>query len=227
MATGAKTGENRFKNYQGSSTQYRMQRIEEIVIPRLKTLIGKASFTGKTGFCKVCEGLYNDNLPINEKPIGYRTLEQNQSYWQLLGEYYFRHWGANEDTDTQANNLRGKLAIKNEKLLKEQLELIIKENEALKAALRNHGASDSSLPAPQPPTGVLESELIDKFDKTCRALNLVIKATDGTIEVDTDAVKIICHFDALEDEKGLVPKELAQPYVTWWLDRKKKTGGRT
>lgn len=222
MPKGAKTGDNRFKSYQRKKSQYRTDRIKSVVVPRLKTLVGKTSFTGKTSFSKVCAELYNEGLSINEKPIGYRTFEQNTVYWRIVGELYYSHWGVDESTISQTQGLRGKIAIKQEKKLRDQLDKVLKENQALKEALRDHGANENSTSLKLRPLNN-DSEFRDKFDKTCRALNLIIKASDGMFEVDIDESKIKCTFNILESDEGLVPKSLAAPYVMWWIEKKDKT----
>lgn len=227
MPKGAKPGENRFGGFQGSSQKYREQRIINEVIPRLKTYIGKMSFNGITPYCRFCAELFNDGLPINEKTIGYRTIEQNNLYWTLVGELYYKHWGTNEQLKSQQQALAGKLAIKQEVRLQAKLDQALKENHALKATLRAHGSTDkdqSELTSAQTePT----TEFRDKFDKTCRALKLVLDATDGTFEADTSAIKITCTYDDLEPKEGLVPKQLAEPYITWLKAKEDKTGGRS
>ena len=65
-----------------------------------------------------------------------------------------------------------------------------------------------------------------KFDKTCRALMAVLKKSDGMFVVDMKAGKINCAFDDLESDEGLVPKEVAEPFVLWMKAKESNHGGQ-
>lgn len=225
MPKGAKPGENRFEKVQKAKQAFRSVRINDEVIPRIKALIGHARITGETPYCRLCATFYNENLPINEKPIGYRTFQQNSDYWSLVGPLYYKYWDTSEQSQNLQQKMVGQLAVKEANRLKSELDQVRKENMTLRATLRAHGSSDT--PTPQlsaANTSETESEFIEKFDKTCRALNLVLKAA-GTIVLDEKAIKITCMHDDLEPEEGLVSASLVKPYLNWLHDKQAKTGG--
>ncbi len=211
MSKGAKPGQNRFAGAQQRRRNYRVARIKDEVIPKLKSFVGKASFDGITPFSRFCAELYNEGLPVNEKKIGYRTLVQSTEYWTLIGPLFYKHWDSSGTTESRKDKLVGKLATQRADDLQSQVERLKKEVDALRSALRNHGASSTPLPDAKHN----DQSFMTKFDKTCRALKLVLDASDGMFSVDVDATKISCAYDDLEPTHGLVPKELVAPFVLW------------
>lgn len=221
MSKGAKKGQNRFAGSQKRNTDYRISRIKGEVIPKLKAFVGKTSFSGITPYSRFCAELYNDGLPVNEKKIGYRTLVQSTDYWALIGPLYFKHWDSAGNTEAQKDKHVGKLAVQRANQLQTETERLKNEVEALRAALRMHGAS----PTPLPDTQLNDQGFMAKFDKTCRALQLVLDASDGMFTVDMQAEKITCAFNDLEPADGLAPRELVGPFVAWIKAKGKNHGG--
>jgi hypothetical protein len=217
MSKGAKRGQNRFAGAQKRRRDYRITRIKDEVIPKLKSLVGKASFGGITQFSKFCADLYNDCLPVNEKKIGYRTLVQSAEYWTLLGPLFHRHWHSSDNMESEKEKLAGKLASQRAERLQAETERLRKEVDALRIALRNHGASPMNLPELKP----TNQDFMTKFDKTCRALKLILDASDSMFAADLDAMKISCAYNDLEPVEGLVPKELATPFIQWMKAKEK------
>ncbi|MBY0446590.1 MAG: hypothetical protein K2Q15_15450 [Burkholderiales bacterium] len=211
MGKGAKPGQNRFAGAQQLRCDYRGARIKDEVIPKLKSFVGKMSFNGATQFSKFCADLYNEDLPVNEKKIGYRTLVQSTKYWTLIGPLFYRYWDSSGNTESTKDKLVGKLAAQRADRFQVETERLKKEVEALKSVLRNHGASPITLPDSKD----TDPSFIVKFDKTCRALKLVLDASDGMFSVDVEAIKISCAFNDLEPIEGLVPKELVEPFIMW------------
>ncbi|QEY75061.1 hypothetical protein [Pseudomonas denitrificans (nom. rej.)] len=217
MTKGAKPGQNRFAASQKRKRDYRTARIKEEVIPKLKAFAGKTSFDGVTPFSRFCAELYNDGLPINEKKIGYRTLVQSDEYWALIGPIYYKYWDSSGEMESKKDKLVGKLAVQRADNLQADVERLKAEAEALRAALRTHGASPISLPD----SNQIDHAFMEKFDKTCRALKLVLDASDGMFKVDMNAKKITCAFNDLEPEEGLVPKDVAEPFISWIKAKRK------
>lgn len=211
MSKGAKPGQNRFAGSQKRHVEYRVSRIKEEVIPKLKSFVGKTSFDGVTPFSRFCAELYNSDLPVNEKKIGYRTLVQSTEYWKLIGPIYFKHWDSSGSMEYKKDKLVGKLAVQRADQLQAETDRLRKEIEALRSAFRSHGVSPTALPDSQH----VDQGFMEKFDKTCRALKLVLDASEGMFTVDMDAVKISCKFNDLEPQEGLAPKELVEPFVLW------------
>ncbi|MDN5397988.1 MAG: hypothetical protein L0G37_01835 [Pseudomonas sp.] len=220
MSKGAKPGQNRFAGSQKRKRDYRIARIKDEIIPQLKAFAGKVSFDGVTPFSRFCAELYNTDLPVNEKKIGYRTLVQSSDYWSLIGPIYYKHWDPSDNLESKKEMFVGKLAAQRADHLGTEVERLKKENDALRSALRGHGATPTPLPETTPP----DQGFISKFDKTCRALKLVLDASDGMFAVDLSAKKIVCAFNDLEPLEGLVPKELAEPFVAWMNTRGKNHG---
>lgn len=220
MSKGAKPGQNRFAGSQKRNRDYRITRIKDEVIPKLKAFAGKTSFDGVTPFSRFCAELYNDGLPVNEKKIGYRTLVQSKEYWTLLGPIYYKLWDAAGSMESKKDKIVGKLAVQRADQLQADADRLKKENDALRSVLRAHGAS----PAPLPDTNQVDQGFMEKFDKTCRALKLVLDASEGMFTVDMSAKKITCEFNDLEPLEGLVPTELAEPFIHWMKAREKAHG---
>ncbi|HGM4964635.1 TPA: hypothetical protein ACKP0L_002941 [Pseudomonas putida] len=218
MSKGAKKGQNRFAGSQQRNRDYRITRIKEEVIPKLKAFVGKTSFDGITPYSRFCAELYNDGLPVNEKKIGYRTLVQSTDYWALIGPIFYKHWDSAGNMESKKEKLVGKLAVQRADQLQAEAERLRKEVEALRSALRSHGASPVALPD----TKNVDQGFMAKFDKTCRALKLVLNKSDGMFTIDIHTKRICCTFDDLEPVEGLVPTELVEPFIMWL--KAKETG---
>ena len=222
MSKGAKPGQNRFADSQKIKQDYRIARIKEEVIPKLKAFAGKTSFAGVTPFSKFCAEIYNNDLPINEKKMGYRTLVQNSDYWGLIGPIYYRYWDPTSDIASKKDKHVGKLAMRRADQLQAETEKLKMENDALRSALRNHGASPATLPNPQQ----IDQGFMLKFDKVCRALKLVLDASDGMFTIDMKAKKICCMFNDLEPLEGLVPADLVDPFIFWMKEKEADHDGQ-
>lgn len=225
MPKGAKKGENRFKGSQKQKKEFRLDRIINHVIPRLKTLIGRATFDGKTPFCKVCAEFFNEDLPVNEEKIGYRTFEQNPEYWDKVGTLYFQHWASGDELKTHQERVMSALTAKESSSVREENKRLKEENEALRAALRAHGAKDR--PHQIPTSNEEFSGKAADFDRVCRALDIVIESSDEIFEIHEDEMKITSNLDALGPAGCLIPKSLAEPFIKWRKERREKTGGRS
>lgn len=211
MSKGAKIGQNRFAGAQKRHHDYRVTRIKEEVIPKLIAFVGKMAFDGTTPFSRFCAELFNDGLAVNEKSIGYRTLVQVADYWSLLEPIYLKHWDSSRTMAATKDRLVRKLAVQRAEQLQAENERLKNENKALRASLRNQGASATSLPA----IHQVNTDAMNKFDKTCRALKLVLDASDGMFSLDMDAQKISCTYNDLEPTEGLVPSSLLDPFARW------------
>lgn len=211
MTKGAKKGQNRFAGSQKRHCDYRVARIREEVIPKLKAFAGKISFDGITPYSRFCAELYNDGLPVNEKKIGYRTLVQSSDYWALVGPIFYKYWDSAGNMESKKEKLVGKLAAHRADQLQAENDKLKKEAEALRSALRNHGASSLSLPDAKH----VDQGFMVKFDKTCRALKLVLDASDGMFVTDMQTKKICCTYDDLEPIEGLVPTDVLEPFIQW------------
>lgn len=222
MSKGAKPGQNRFADAQKRHQDYRTTRIKDEVIPKLKAFVGKASFSGVTPFSRFCAELYNEDLPVNEKKIGYRTLVQSTQYWTLLGPIYYKNWDSSGNMEQKKDKLVGKLATQRADRLQTDIERLKKEILALQSALRCHGAPLTTIPD----SIQSDQDFMTKFDKTCRLLKIVLDTSDGMFTVDTDATKISCAYNDLEPLEGLAPKELIEPFVFWLKDKEKNHGAR-
>lgn len=221
MPRGAKKGENRFSDAQTKKQKFRIDRIKTHVIPRLKALAGKVSINGRTPFCKLCADIYNEDLPVNEAPIGYRTLEQNTKYWEILGATYYTYWGTNEEVSAHRKRVMGALTTIESNKLKEENKRLNQENDALRAALRAHGAEEApqSLPSETP-----DSVRTSDFDRVCCALKIIIDASEEIFELHEDELKITSNLTDLNPDDGLVPKALAEPFIKWLRERREKMG---
>jgi len=222
MPRGAKKGENRFSEAQTKKQSFRIKRIKTHVIPRLKALSGKVSINGQTPFCKLCADIFNEDLPVNEARIGYRTLEQNAKYWEILGATYYTYWGTDAEVSAHRKRVMGALTTIEANKLKEENKRLSQENEALRAALRAHGAEEKPQSLPSTPSG---SDKTADFDRVCRALKTVIDASEEIFEVNEDELKITSNLTDLNPNEGLVPKALAKPFIRWLQERREKMGG--
>lgn len=222
MPRGAKKGENRFSGTQRKEQEFRSKRINNHVVPRLKALAGKVSINGKTPFCKLCAEIFNENLPVNEDRIGYRTIEQNTKYWEILGTTYYTYWGTGDEVSAHRKRVMGALTTIESNKLKEENKRLNQEIDTLRAALRAHGAEERPQSLPSAPSN---ADRTSDFDRVCRALKIVIEASEGIFEVHEDSLKITTNLTDLTPNDGLVPKILAEPFIRWLQERRERMGG--
>jgi len=222
MAKGAKKGENRFSGAQTKLQNFRIGRIKSHVIPKIQALAGKISIVGITPFCRLCADIYNEDLPINEKEIGYRTIEQNTKYWEILGTLYYKYWSSNEEVNAHKKLILEALTTHESNGLKQENKRLNQEINALRAALRAHGAEEN------PHALLSDNAIFDSgadFDRVCRALKLVIDSSEDIFEVHENEMKITSNLTDLNPDEGLVPKTLAEPFIKWLQERQKKIEG--
>lgn len=120
----------------------------------------------------------------------------------------------------------GALTTKESSRVKDENRRLQQEVDALRGALKAHGAEEK-------PGAALPSEKlpqVDKaadFDRVCRALKLVIDASEDIFDVHEEEMKITCNLYDLQKSGGLVPKSLAEPFIKWLQARREKMRGRS
>ncbi len=60
---GAKKGENRFKSSQEAKVKARLERVKEVVLPKIMAILDFTHFKNKTKFQEMCAEIFNENLP--------------------------------------------------------------------------------------------------------------------------------------------------------------------
>lgn len=219
MARGVPKGENRFKASQDAKIAYRLNRIDSVVIPRLKTLSANVKISSINKYAKLVCDLYNDNLPINDKPLTVRTVTSNEEYWKKLGYVYHSYFA--KDTDKEEFKKQAIAVLDTHELedLKIRIETLESENKSLKTAFKQiSGTKDINLIAEDENSSLIE------IDNLCRIIYALVEFSDGIIDVDADSGTIRNQADDLEKPEGMLPKETVKPYIEWLKNRNRILG---
>tara|TARA_Y100000034_G_scaffold95432_1_gene115951 strand:- start:639 stop:1310 length:672 start_codon:yes stop_codon:yes gene_type:complete len=221
MARGAKSGENRFKNAQQSLVNYRLNRLNNCVVDKLKTIAMHSTVSSINKFCHLAQDIYNDGLPVNEKPISYRRLKTNPDYWNIIGPVFYKYFEKKPDLEhfkNEANKASMKVEIEH---LKEELEKSKKENRVLSLALENSGSNETS---DAPVANDKYNLLLKEHDNLCKIIELLINKYQ-VVEIDFDAVALRDRADTLEDDEGMLPTDIVKPFIDWLINKNEKFDG--
>jgi hypothetical protein len=206
MTKGAKKGENRFKTSQEARIQARLQRIQEIVIPKMKSYLDLIHFKNKTKFQEMCAEVFNEDLPVNMKVISRRTIA-NSPYWNELGPIYYLHYGDDQHSDLETIKAKALNSFsdmeKREELEREISNLTI-QNEALIKAIGEAKLSSKSIED----SNSLQKLKQDLDDLIC-VIDFLVKATEGIVVVDKENNTII---NMADDLHGKLPSQFAKTY---------------
>lgn len=219
MAKGAKPGENRFKGAQILLVSYRSERLREIVAPKLRTLSANINVNSLNKFLKLASDTYNDDLPINEKPISPDTIKKNNDYWKIIGPIYFRSFANKENLDAFKKSAVSSLNSQKVKELETELKVLKSENDMFKSQI-----SFENLIALSEVDNDKDNHLKD-IDSLCKIIKHLIKLSGGVISVSKEDMVIRDLSDDLEGKNGMLPKEIVEPYLRWLKDREEKFGG--
>ncbi|EHH1049897.1 cell division protein ZapB [Vibrio parahaemolyticus] len=205
MPKGALKGENRFKASQKAGINGRVQRLKEVVVPKMKALCESVHFPNKTAFQKMCAEVFNENLPVNMKCITHRTLATNSAYWVIVGSVYHRYY--NSDDSKSLNALRKEALDKldtKEKIeeLEQKNKQLTQENGALK---RYIATSKYENKAPVDETDVT----YDDINNLIATIDFLVKATEGIVFVDKEKRTIT---NLALDIHGVLSKSISCTY---------------
>lgn len=208
MPRGSKKGVNPFKTSQVAKVDYRVKRIKEVVIPKIKAMAPHVDISSINKYAKlVCE-IYNTELPVSEKPLGLRTVTQNFSYWKLLGAIYYQLFDSNSDLISFKNSViqsDNKHEIQD---LKIKIDRLTAENIALKSALSSTTMLSQSVDAENNIGSAREESL-------CKLIDKLINASDGVIQVDLEKRTIHDLADDLRSKEGILPIGILAPYFDY------------
>ena len=203
---GAKKGENRFKSSQEAKVKARLERVKEVVLPKIMAILDFTHFKNKTKFQEMCAEIFNENLPTNMNRISRRTIA-NKPYWYELGSVYYEHYSNGKNDDLEKIKTKALTSYHNAEI-KEGIEQKIKhltfQNEALTKALGEAKLSKKNIETEES----LEKLKQDIDDLIC-VIDFLIKATDGIVEVDKENYTII---NMADDLNGKLPKQFAKVY---------------
>ncbi len=214
MARGAKPGENRFKNSQKSLTSFRLARLLDVVVPKLKALSAHTSISSVNKFCSLAAEIYNENLPVNEKPISYRRLNQNEQYWKAIGSVYYQHFKKKQNLEEFKKASSTILSSKRLVYLESQLERLKAENNALR----------NSLSSTKPTAQSNDKDELERTQRDIENMGRIIEiliSKYGVIKVDTDGIALRDLADDLESPEGIAPSHVVKPYIEWHKNKAK------
>jgi len=176
MPRGSKKGENRFKASQEAKVDFRLKRIEETVVPRLKAIAPHVDIPSVNKYSKlVCE-IFNTDLPISEKKLSVRTVSNNALYWKILGTVYYQCFETKTDLESFKDSvLQSDKQHKLSELIEEN-ERLVAENAALKSAL-------TSVPVVQVDESISFQTSSPSINENylCKIIDKLIAAADGVI----------------------------------------------
>ena len=181
MSKGAKKGENRFKASQKAKIAARVQRIEDVVVPAMKTYLDLVHFNNKTKFQELCANTFNKDLPVNMSGISRRTIA-NAPYWEKLGTIYYSHY--EDDGNVSLKDVKNKALtsfseIKKAEKLEQEIANLTAQNGALIKAIGEAKLSPKLIQ-----NGKGSENLQIDIDHLICVIDFLIKASDGIVEID-------------------------------------------
>lgn len=205
MPKGALKGENRFKASQITAINGRVQRIKDIVVPKMKALCDSVHFPNKTTYQKMCAEIFNENLPINMRAITHRTLATNSTYWVIVGSVYHKYYDS--DDSKSLNSLR-KEALQSlnsqEKIevLEQKNRLLMLENNALKKHISTK-KHENKIP--------IDEKTISPNDinNLIATIDFLVKATEGIVTIEKEKRTIT---NLALDVHGVLSKSVSGTY---------------
>lgn len=209
MKKGAKKGENRFKASQEAKIAARVQRIEDIVVPKMKTYLDLVHFNNKTKFQELCANTFNEDLPVNMKRISRRTIATSP-YWGKLGALYYSHYA--EDGSISLKDVKNKALtsfseIKKTEELEQEIANLTAQNGALIKAIGEAKLSPRSI------QNKSDSEKLQTdIDNLICVIDFLIKASDGIVEIDQTQKTIT---NLADDLHGKLPSMFANTYFKY------------
>ncbi|NRP09354.1 MULTISPECIES: hypothetical protein [unclassified Marinobacterium] len=218
MPRGAKPGENRFKGAQKALTKYRLNRLKDIVVPKLRALAAHTSISSINKFCSLAADIYNEDLPVNENPISYRRLNQSKDYWAIVGPVYYQHFAKKKNLEDFKASSTSTLNSQRVNELDKQIERLQAENRALRLSL-------GSLPKSPEKADTGDSERSQRdIDNMGKVIELLI-AKYGVVEVDLEGIALRDLADDLEEVEGMLPKDVVESYIRWLKNKSSKLNG--
>jgi len=197
MGKGAKKGENRFEATQKANVKDRLDRISNVVIPRMKTYLDLTHFKNKTQFQKMCATVFNEDLPVNMMPITRRTIA-NFPYWKELGPIFYKHYDNSPQNDLEAlktKALSSYSEIEERESLEQKISNLTLQNEALAKAI---GEAKLSPKAAEDNYSV--QQLSEDINDLICVIDFLIKASEGIVVVNREERTITNLADDLHGE---------------------------
>ncbi|EGQ9595579.1 hypothetical protein F3R80_03390 [Vibrio parahaemolyticus] len=205
MSKGALKGDNRFKEFQEDYINHRVQRLREVVAPKMKALCESVHFPHKTAFQKMCAEVFNENLPVNMKRITHRTLATNSAYWVIVGSVYHKYYDSDESKSLKklrkeaVENLNTKEKIEE---LEQKNKQLIQENGALKKYIASNKIEYNEH---VDETAITHNDI----DNLIATIDFLVKATDGIVFVDKKNRTIT---NLALDIHGVLSKSISSTY---------------
>lgn len=205
MSKGAKKGENRFKKSQDESVSFRINRLKDHVVPEIKAICDHTYIKNRTKFLKMCTIIFNNDLPVNEKKITHRTIDNNAKYWRIVGKVYHYYYDAKSVKTLESLKNEGVNKLKNI----ERLENIKAENNKLHEeinTLKKYIANYKIEKTTETTHSDIDLNLIFNLIST---IDFLINATDGVVEINKEDRTIT---NLALDINGTLSKSISSSY---------------
>lgn len=206
---------NKKSNFSASQQEkinYRLNRIKEIVEPKMRAICENSYFKNVTSFRKVCAEVFNDNLPVGDNKITYRTIG-TAPYWDTLGAVYYSYFSKD---DKEKKHMMASLS--NDLSNWDKLDAMTKEREKLLLLLDEKKAEISLLEntllnSNVNPLSVNNQNGDEKHQEVIASLmatiNWLLERTDGMIIADRENNQII---DLSVDQNGTLNPSISNTY---------------
>jgi hypothetical protein len=209
---GAKKGENRFSKSQQKKVIFRLNRIKEVVTPKMRSICEKTHFKNVTAFRKMCAEVYNHDLPVSENKMTYRTFGASP-YWEEAG--YIYHAFYSDTSGNEISKMIMSLAQSDEvDNLKVELEKKHEEVAILSETLLNMGNINPLAIEDKKETTIDQNA--NEIDNLVAIINWFIDRTDDIITVDRGSRLI---RDESDDLNGEMNKRISNTFFDY-LDGK-------
>lgn len=201
-----------FSASQQKNVDYRLNRIKEVVEPKMRAICENSYFKNVTSFRKVCADIFNESLPVGDKKITYRTIG-TAPYWDALGAVYYSYFSKDNNekkymvaslTNDIANWDKFDAMEQERKKLLLQLEEKSNEISLLENTLLNSNINPLSVNTPK--GDGKHQEVIANLMAT---INWLLERTEDMIIIDKEKSQII---DLSVDQNGTLNPSISNTY---------------
>ncbi len=195
---GAAPGENRFRKSQDKQIKSTMEEIK-VVLELLR--LRRVTFRNITHLASYVADVITEKRGINSRKMAASTLLRTLAYRVKL-DGFLASMGGKSHADKFAK-LITELELK-------ELDKLRAENKRLSQYIEKNLSREPEPSRPKPSTASMQD-----VDQLCRAISLILEASEGQIVIDQEAGEIVNGWAKSKKNRIVVPASISKPYIQW------------